>query len=108
MTLPCGTESGLAVSKWREAFMSGHPTFRLTDREIELAAVTCTRALQFIRMAIQGDVSSELTPKQLRKLAHDTAKLYVRFHNEAVARGMAQSGTEMTDEWVRLKPDATY
>ena len=83
--------------------MSGHPAFRLTDRDIELAAVTCVRALQFIRMAIQGDVSSELTPAQLRKLAHDTAMLYVKFHNEAIARGIAESGTEITREMVDLR-----
>jgi hypothetical protein len=84
--------------------MPGRANVALTDREIELAAITCTRALQFIRMALQGDVATELTPAQLRKLAQDTAGLYVKFHNEAVARGMAESGTEMRTDAVSLRP----
>ena len=83
--------------------MSRHANVALTDREIELAAITCTRALQFIRMAMQDDVPTELTPAQLRKLAHDTATLYVKFHNEAVARGIAEPGTEMRTDAVSLR-----
>lgn len=83
--------------------MSRQAHFALTDRDIELAAITCTRALQFIRMTIQGDVATDLTPAQLRKLAQDTAALYVKFHNEAVARGIAETGTEMRPDVVRLR-----
>jgi hypothetical protein len=83
--------------------MSERANFALTDRDIELAAITCTRALQFIRMTLQGDVPTDLTPAQLRKLAQDTATLYVKFHNEAVARGMGETGSEMRTDAVSLR-----